>query len=153
MKKRSGKCLVLGYAALFCALETVSCCPKFSGFVTDQQEGIDIVQGVFPAILVQYMSPLGKAHGCQPVVLCDDNIALGYPVGDGEIHAVRAFIKDESLGMGTVKFMGGVTEKKTGDMIYGCQTDGDVHNGTAVSINKNFHRLISQRFPLYLLRS
>ena len=74
MKKRSGKCLVLGYAALFCALETVSCGPELSGFVTDQQESIDIVQGVFPAILVQYMRPLGKTHGCHSIVLRDHDI-------------------------------------------------------------------------------
>ena len=112
--------------------------PMFPGFMPCQQQGIDVVVGIFPAVLMQHLRTPGKAHGCQPIILCDHDVPGADPAHNGKIHAVRAFIEDQSLRPIPIKFVGGVAQQHTADPKLPAKPNGDVHHGTAVGIDQNF---------------
>ena len=100
--------MILLSAAFFRPFEPSAGGPVFSGFVADKEQGINIVAGIFPAILMENPATPGQTHGCKAVVLGDHQIVFAYPVGNGVVHTVSAFVKDQCLGTVTVKFMGGM---------------------------------------------
>ena len=135
-----GKGVILGLGPLFGAFHPSAGGPEFPGIVPDKEKGVNVVQGVFPSILVQYPGTAGKAHGGQAIILGDNDIAGGDPVDQGIIHTVCAFVKDKGLGALAVKFVGGIAEQKTGELVSGTEPDGDIHHRTAVGIDQNFQR-------------
>ena len=86
----------------------------FFGCVALLHQTGDVVQSVFPAILVQYPDRPAQTHGSKTVILGDDNISGGSTVYQGKVHAVRAFVENQRLGTVLINGVGGVTEQKTG---------------------------------------
>ena len=112
--------------------------------MADKQQGFDIVTGIFPAVLVQDPCIPGQAHGGQAVILSDDDIPGADPVYQGKIHTVGSLVENHRFRASAVEFMGGIAQDQTGNSQLGSQPDGNVHHGTAVSINENFHAFTSQ---------
>jgi hypothetical protein len=112
--------------------------PMFPGFMPSQQQGIDVVLGVFPAVLMQYLRTSRKAHGCQPIILCDHDVPGANPAHNGKIYAVCTLVEDQSLRPIPVKLVGGVAQQQTLYLVLPAQPGGDVHHGTAVGIDQNF---------------
>ena len=131
--------MILLHAAFFRPFEPSAGCPVFSGFMADKEQGIDVVTGIFPAILMENPAAPGQTHGGQTVVLGDHQIISANPVGDGVVHTVSTFVKDQGIGAVPVKFMGGVAKDQAGDMKFLAQADGDVCHGTAVGIDEYSH--------------
>jgi hypothetical protein len=133
-----GKGVVLLGCPLFGTFHPVSCGPVLSGVVADQQKGIDIVQGILPAVLVQDPGFPCQTHGSQAVVLGNHDITGKHPVYQGIVYAVSAFVKNQGFCPVPVKFVGGIAQNQTGECPLFTQPDGNVHHGTAVGINEKF---------------
>ena len=81
---------------------------ELPGIVAHQKKGIDVIPGVFPAILVHRPGVPCKAHGGQTVILGDDDVAGIDSVYQRKIHTVGTFVKDQGLNTGADKFVGGI---------------------------------------------
>jgi len=115
-----------------------------------EKQGIHIVRGVFPAILVKDTGLFGKTHGGQTVVLGDDDIAGGKAAEQSVVHAVSALIEDQCLSALQAKFVGGIAQQQTGESITTAQADGFPGNRATVGINQKFHVFTS--LPYYIIR-
>ena len=118
--------------------------PVFPGIVANEEQGIDIVRGVFPSVLVQYPCLPGQAHGSQAVILGYHNVPRCNPVYQGEVNAVCPFVKDQGFGAGEVEFVGGIAQNQAGYLESGPKPKGNVHHRTAVGIDQDFHVFTSQ---------
>lgn len=108
--------------------------------MTYQKKKINVIRGVFPTILMHYPATPGQAHGRKPIILGDNQIAPAHPVDQCVVDTVCTFVKYQGIGALPVKFMGGITQKGTGNLIFFAQPDGNVYDGTAVGIDENIDR-------------
>ena len=121
------------------ALHPAACGPVLPGIVAHQQQGVDVVPGIFPPVLVEHPGIPGQAHGGKAVVLGDDDITGVHPVHQREVHAVGPFVKNQGFRPGAVKFVGCITKDHAGAPEFRPKPEGNVHHGTAVGINEYFH--------------
>ena len=115
--KRGFEILVLLLCALAGAFYPAAAAAVLSGFVSLKQQRLDVILGVPPAILMQYAGTLGQTHGCQPIILGDDDITGLHPVCKSKVHAVRAFVKNEGLRPVPIHGVGGIAKQKAGDLM------------------------------------
>lgn len=78
------------------------------GFVADKEQGIDVVPGVFPAILMEDSALLHQTHGCQTIILGDDHITRLDAVYQGIVHTVGSLVKYKRLRPIPLKNVGSV---------------------------------------------
>lgn len=137
--KASEKPFILFCGAFSGTSHPVSGGAVLTGFVTHQQQRIDVVAGIFPAILMEYPAAPGKAHGGKSVILGDYNVSRIRFADEGIVHTVGAFVEDQSCGTFPMEFMSGVTQKQTGDPVFLTQPYGKIRNRTAIRINEYLH--------------
>lgn len=99
---------VLLWCAFFGAFEPATGCPVFPGRMAYKEQCINVVPGVFPAILMEDTALLRQTHGCQSIILGDDRISRLHPVYQGIVHAVGSLVKYKGLRPIPLKDMGGV---------------------------------------------
>ena len=116
--------------------ESAACSPVFPGFMAEKKKGIDVVCGVFPAILVKNPASSGQTHGRQTIILSNDNIASLNPVDQCKINTVRAFVNNQGHNSILVKFMGGIAHNDARNLIFFAKVYDDFCDGTAVCINQ-----------------
>jgi len=130
---------ILILCAFFLPLNPVSGGALLPRFVANQKQGINVVTGVFPAVLMDHPAAPGKTHGCQSIVLGDNQISGICSADQRIIHTVRAFIKNQSHRTVPMKFVGGIAKQNTGDIQRFAQSDGNIRNRTAVGIDEYFN--------------
>ena len=109
-----------------------------SGVMAHKKKGVDIIQGVFPAVLVQYPGIPGKTHGSKTVILGNDQISGCNPVHQSVVHTVGTLVKYQGLCSGAAEHMGGITKDQAGNAVLSPEPKDDIHHRTAVGINENF---------------
>ncbi len=75
-----------------------------------KQECVDVVLGIFPAVLMKDPGAPCKTHRCQSIILSDDEITGRYLINKGEIHTVGTLIDYPCLGTVSVHLVGCVAE-------------------------------------------
>ena len=71
------------------------------------QQRVDVVGGVFQAVLFQHPGPAGQAHAGEAVVLGHHDVPGTHPVDQGKVHAVCAFVEHQRLGALPLDAVGG----------------------------------------------
>lgn len=89
------------------------------------QQGVDVVSGVFQAILVQHTGP---AHAGQVIVLGYHDIPGAHSVDQSEDQAVSALIEHQRLGRFSLDAMGRVAEDERWHPVTFVQADGQVYH-------------------------
>ena len=89
------------------------------------QQGVDVVSGVFQAILVQHTGP---AHAGQVIVLGYHDIPGAHSVDQSEDQAVSALIEHQRLGRFSLDAMGRVAEDERWHPVTFAQADGQVYH-------------------------
>ena len=111
--------MILLSGSFLLALHPFAGGPEFSGIVAHQQQGIDVVRGVFPAVLVQDPGLFGQAHGSQSVILGNGDVPGFHPVHQGIVHTVGALVKGQCFGTFAGKTVGGIAQQQAGNMKLG----------------------------------
>ena len=107
--KGQGEGSVLLLCSLGRAFEAAAGCPMLSGSMPLKQQGIDVVGGVKPAVLVHYCCLASQAHRGKTVVLGNNDIPGGYPVDQGKVYTISALVENQGFCAFPVKGVGGVT--------------------------------------------
>lgn len=89
------------------------------------QQGVDVVSGVFQAILVKHTGP---AHAGQVIVLGYHDIPGAHSVDQSEDQAVSALIEHQRLGRFSLDAMGRVAEDERWHPVTFAQADGQVYH-------------------------
>ena len=130
---------ILLKGSLFRSFEPSACGPMLPGFMANQQEGINVIASIFPAVLMQDPASLGQTHGSKTVVLGDDKIALVHPADQCKVHTVCALVKNQGLDMILVELMGRITKNCTWDPVLLAQAYGDFRDGTSICVDQHSH--------------
>ena len=95
--KRIFKVCILAWLSLGRTFDASAGCPVLPGCVALKKQGIYIISGILPAVLVKHESVLGKAHGGKTIVLGDNDIPGANAIGQKKVHAVCALVTDYGL--------------------------------------------------------
>lgn len=68
-----------------------------SGSVPLEEQCVNVVGRILPAVLMDDPGILCQTHGGESVILGDDDIALRNPVDQCKIHTVCAFVENKGL--------------------------------------------------------
>ena len=118
----------------------------FFGQVALHQEGVDIVIGIPPAALVDPVGALAEGHGCEAVILGDDDIPGTEQVEKREIDRVRAGADGTDFAVVRGKDMIRVAEQDHRDAVFLGDPLRDPDNRAGIGVNKDMHVIILYKF-------
>lgn len=133
--QRGFKGLILKGCPFLRPLHTVAGSPVLPGLMAEEQQGVYVVGGVFPAVLMQHPAAFGKTHGSKSVILRDGQIAIFHSVDQCIINAVSALVEYKGMGTLPVEFVGRIAEQTTGDMKFSENPECYVCHRAAVGID------------------
>ena len=125
--------------ALVAALQTASAPADLARRVPRQQQGADVVVGIFQPVLPQDARLAGQAHCRQAVILRHSQIAGRKGVHQHKVCAVRPLGHHNGFRFLVPENVRGIAIERHGDSPLPRLFQADFHHGAGVRIDQEFH--------------